>query len=64
MRDNITKVAERGENLNSLQDKTGEYPLLDLSALETGTHVVRIYGGFSLCLFLAEKEAVSCAFGF
>jgi len=25
MRDNITKVAERGENLNSLQDKTGEY---------------------------------------
>jgi vesicle-associated membrane protein 4 len=24
MRDNITKVAERGERLDSLQDKTGE----------------------------------------
>lgn len=45
MRDNITKVAERGENINSLQDKTGEYPLLDHSVLETGTYVVRMCGG-------------------
>lgn len=26
MRDNITKVAERGERLDQLQDKTGEFP--------------------------------------
>ena len=25
MRDNITKVAERGERLDQLQDKTGEF---------------------------------------
>jgi len=25
MRDNINKVAERGERLDALQDKTGEY---------------------------------------
>ena len=25
MRENITKVAERGERLDSLQDKTGEF---------------------------------------
>lgn len=28
MRDNITKVAERGERLDSLQDKTGAYNAL------------------------------------
>jgi len=26
MRDNITKVAERGERLDQLQDKTGMFP--------------------------------------
>jgi len=50
MRDNITKVAERGENLNSLQDKTGEYSLLDHSELETGTYVVRMHGGLFPCV--------------
>lgn len=28
MRENITKVAERGERLDSLQDRTGKYSLL------------------------------------
>lgn len=28
MRENITKVAERGEHLNALQDKTGECSLV------------------------------------
>ena len=28
MRDNITKVAERGERLDQLQDKTGTFPPL------------------------------------
>jgi vesicle-associated membrane protein 4 len=32
MRDNITKVAERGERLDSLQDKTGWWFLRDWSA--------------------------------
>ena len=56
MRDNITKVAERGENLNSLQDKTGEYPLLDHSVLETGTYVVRMYGGLFPCIHSLRKR--------
>jgi vesicle-associated membrane protein 4 len=59
MRDNITKVAERGENLNSLQDKTGEYPQLDLSVRETGTYVVRVYQG----LFVYSLVSVPCENG-
>lgn len=41
MRENITKVAERGERLDSLQDKTGEFSLAsyvykdDIGAFET-----------------------------
>ncbi|TDL20357.1 hypothetical protein BD410DRAFT_791163 [Rickenella mellea] len=34
MRDNINKVAERGERLDSLQDKTGEWCCCVLFALQ------------------------------
>jgi len=59
MRDNITKVAERGENLNSLQDKTGECPPLGHSALKPGTVVARIYADLFSCVYsLQYIEAV------
>jgi hypothetical protein len=59
MRENITKVAERGERLDSLQDKTGEFDDFDIllplgvlcwySGPGVVCHFIRL--GFSLILF-------------
>jgi Synaptobrevin len=37
MRENITKVAERGERLDSLQDKTGELASICIGAYVAGS---------------------------
>ena len=45
MRDNITKVAERGERLDQLQDKTGA---LTSTTSFTGLPLLPATGGFSI----------------
>lgn len=42
MRENITKVAERGERLDQLQDKTGASLLLDAARPAFGSAVLRL----------------------
>lgn len=44
MRDNITKVAERGERLDQLQDKTGRFIILLSGRDNTGAALVGLFG--------------------
>ena len=50
MRDNITKVAERGERLDSLQDKTGALRLTCM--LMRPTPLMTLTGGFVQIIWL------------